>query len=161
MTIYIYTYISWRTTNTDFLILSRHSSLSSIALGMSSMLHSILVQSCCRLVSCKSNIPLLVCVSGVHRSTAPVSSSLLLQQWLGCLARLILDGFSRWMVSVSTSSCFCGMLVQYSSQHSCCYCRQNFLSISLVSIHVVSSIRQYWPRPLLGKKKKRAFIFIW
>ena len=68
---------------------SCHSSLLSIALGRSSRLHPVSVQSCCRqvLTGCPTLAHLY---EGVHRSTSLMSLSLLLQQcsaW--CLVYLI------------------------------------------------------------------------
>ena len=77
---------------------SRHSSLSSIALGRSSMLHPVSVQSYCRYVL--AGCPTLArSCEGVHRSTLLMSSPLLPQQCPACLARLI------WMVFEMGGGC--------------------------------------------------------
>ena len=75
------------------LTLSRHSSLSFIASGMSSGLHPVSSHNCCMYVrACRPAFaqPYV----GVHRSTSLMSSSLLLQQCPACLVRL------TWIVFV-------------------------------------------------------------
>ena len=74
-------------------ILSRHFSLSFIASGKSSRLHSVSSQSCCMYV--RAGRPTFARpYVGVHRSTSLISSSLLLQQCPACLVRL------TWIVFV-------------------------------------------------------------
>ena len=75
------------------LTLSRHFSLSFIASGRSSGLHSVSSQSCCMYV--RAGRPAFArSYEGVHRSTSLLSSSLLLQQCPACLVRL------AWIVFV-------------------------------------------------------------
>ena len=75
------------------LTLSRHFSLSFIASGRSSGLHPVSSHSCCMYVLA-GHPGLARPYVGVHRSTSPMSSSLLLQQYPACLARL------TWIVFV-------------------------------------------------------------
>ena len=83
------------------LILSRHFSLSFIASGRSSGLHPVSSHSCCMYV--RVGRPAFAWpYAGVHRSTSPMSSSLLLQQCPACLARLTCIVFvmeCRWPYS--------------------------------------------------------------
>ena len=76
-----------------FLTLSRHSSLSFIALGRSSGQHPVSSHSC--LIYVRAGRPAFArpCV-GVHKSTSLMSSSLLLQQCPACLVHL------TWIVFV-------------------------------------------------------------
>ena len=69
------------------LTLSRHSSLSFIALGRSSGQHPVSSHSCWMNVPAGRPAFARPCV-GVHKSTCLMSSSLLLQQCPACLARL-------------------------------------------------------------------------
>ena len=75
------------------LTLSRHSSLSFIALGRSSGQHAISSHSCWMYVRAGRPAFARPCV-GVHKSTSLMSSSLLLQQCPACLVRL------TWIVFV-------------------------------------------------------------
>ena len=75
------------------LTLSRHSSLSFIALGRSSGQHPISSHSCWMYVHAGRPAFARPCV-GVHKSTSLMSSSLLLQQCPACLVRL------TWIVFV-------------------------------------------------------------
>ena len=83
------------------LTLSQHFSLSFIASGRSSGLHTVSSHSCCMYVrACRPAFerPYV----GFHRSTSLMSSSLLLQQCLACLARLTWIFFvmgGRWPYS--------------------------------------------------------------
>ena len=80
------------------LTLSRHFSLSFIALGRSSGLHRISSYSCCIYV--RADRPAIARpYVGVHRSTSLMSWSLLLQQCPACLVRLTWIAFvmgGRW-----------------------------------------------------------------
>ena len=80
-----------------FRILSRHTSLSSIAFGRSSGLHPVSAQNCCMLVRAGRPAFARPC-EGVHRSTSFTSLSLLLQQCPACLVHLtwILSVMSGW-----------------------------------------------------------------
>ena len=83
------------------LTLSRHSSLSFIALGRSSGQHPVSSHSCCMYVRAGRPAFARPCV-GVHRSTSLMSSSLLLQQCPACLVRLTWIVFvigGRWLYS--------------------------------------------------------------
>ena len=89
------------------LSLSRHSSLSFIALGRSSGQHPVSSHSCWRYV--RASCPAFVrpCV-GVHRSTSLMSSSLLLQQHPACLVRLTWIVFvigGRWPYNLCLVGC--------------------------------------------------------
>ena len=90
------------------LTLSYHFSLSFIASGRSSGLHPISSHSCCMYV--RAGRPALVCpYVGVHRGTSLMSSSLLLQQYPACLARLTWIVFmmgGRWPYSWCFVGCF-------------------------------------------------------
>ena len=82
------------------LTLSRHFSLSFIASGWSSGLHSVSSHSCCMYVhpGCPAFTQPYM---GIHKSTSLMSSSLLLQQCPACLVRLTWIVFvkgSRWPI---------------------------------------------------------------
>ena len=84
------------------LILSRHSSLSFIALGRSSGQHPISSHSCWMYVRAGRPAFARPCV-GVHKSTSLMSSSLLLQQCPACLVRLTWIVFmigGRWHIYI-------------------------------------------------------------
>ena len=110
---YNYIHISWDhqlILHGHPLILTRHSSRSSIASGRSSGLHPVSAQSSC--LYDRAGCPVLArpC-EGVHSSTSLMSSSLLLQQCPACLVRLILIIFvmgGRWPYSC----CFVGFYLQ-------------------------------------------------
>ena len=89
------------------LTLSRHSSLSFIALGRSSGQHPVSSHSCWMYVRAGRPAFARPCV-GVHRSTSLMSSSLLLQQCPACLVRLTLIVFEiggRWPYSWCLVGC--------------------------------------------------------
>ena len=89
------------------LTLSRHSSLSFIALGRSSGQHPISSHSCWMYVRAGRPSFSRPCV-GVHKSTSLMSSSLLLQQCPACLARLTWIVFvirGRWPYSWCLVGC--------------------------------------------------------
>ena len=101
------------------LTLSRHSSLSFIALGRSSGQHPVFSHSCWMYVRAGRPAFARPCV-GVHKSTSLMSSSLPLQQCPACLVRLTWIVFvigSRWPYSwclvgccrqdLFTSPCIC------------------------------------------------------
>ena len=103
------------------LTLSRHSSLSFIALGRSSGQHPVSPHSCWMYVRAGRPAFARPCV-GIHKSTSLMSSSLLLEQCPACLVRL------TWIVFViggwwPYSWCLVGVLrpglVQDCLQHSC------------------------------------------
>ena len=103
------------------LTLSRHSSLSFIALGRSSGQHPVSSHSCWMYVRAGCPAFARPCV-GIHKSTSLMSSSLLLQQCPACLVRL------TWIVfviggQVAVQLVSCGVLlpglVQDCPQHSC------------------------------------------
>ena len=103
------------------LTLSRHSSLSFIALGRSSGQHPVSSHSCWMYIRAGRPAFAWPCV-GVHKSTSLMSSSLLLQQCPACLVRLTSNSFrDRGQVAVQLVSC--GVLppglVQDCSQHTC------------------------------------------
>ena len=90
-----------------FLTLSRHSSLSFIALGRSSGQHPISSHSCWMYVRAGRPAFARPCV-GVHKSTSLMSSSLLLQQFPACLVRLTWIVFvigGRWPYSWCLVGC--------------------------------------------------------
>ena len=89
--------------------LSRHSSLSFIALARSSGQHPVSSHSCWMYV--RAGLPAFArpCV-GVHKSTSLMSSSLLLQQCPACLVRLTWIVFmigDRWPYSWCLVGCCC------------------------------------------------------
>ena len=89
------------------LTLSRHSSLSSIALGRSSGQHHVSSHSCWMYVRAGRPAFARPCV-GVHKSTSLMSSSLLLQQCPACLVRLTWIVFvigGRWPYSWCLVGC--------------------------------------------------------
>ena len=87
------------------LSLSRHSSLSFIALGRSSGQHPVSSHSCWMYVCAGRPAFARPCV-GVHKSTSLMSSSLLLQQCPACLVRPHLNSFrDRRQVAVQLVSC--------------------------------------------------------
>ena len=91
------------------LTLSRHSSLSFIALGMFSGQHPVSSHSCWMYVRAGRPTFARPCV-GVHKSTSFMSSSLLLQQCPACLARLTWIVFvigGRWPYSWCLVGCCC------------------------------------------------------
>ena len=90
------------------LTLSRHFSLSFIASGRSSGLHSVSSHSCCIYV--RAGRPAFAWpYAGVHKSTSLMSSSLLLQQCPACLVRLAWIVFvmgGRWPYSWCLMGCY-------------------------------------------------------
>ena len=89
------------------LTLSRHSSLSFIALGRSSGQHPVYSHSCWMYVRAGRPAFARPCV-GVHKSTSLMSSSLLLQQCPACLVRLTWIVFvigGRWPYSWCLVGC--------------------------------------------------------
>ena len=89
------------------LALSRHSSLSFIALGRSSGLHPVSSHSCWMYVRAGRPAFARPCV-GVHKSTSLMSSSLFLQQCPACLVRLTWIVFvigGRWPYSWCLLGC--------------------------------------------------------
>ena len=91
------------------LTLSRHSSLSFIALGRSSGQHPVSSHSCWMYVRAGRPAFARPCV-GIHKSTSLMSSSLLLQQCPACLVRLIWIVFvigGRWPYSWYLVGCCC------------------------------------------------------
>ena len=89
------------------LTLSRHSSLSFIALGRSSGQHPVSSHSCWMYVRAGRPTFARPCV-GVHKSTSLMSSSLLLQQCPACLVRLTWIIFvigGRWLYSWCLVGC--------------------------------------------------------
>ena len=91
------------------LTLSRHSSLSFIALGRSSGQHPVSSHSCWMYVRAGRPAFARPCV-GIHKSTSLMSSSLLLQQSPACLVRLTWIVFvigGRWPYSWCLVGCCC------------------------------------------------------
>ena len=91
------------------LTLSRHSSLSFIALGRSSGQHPVSSHSCWMYIRAGRPAFARPCV-GIHKSTSLMSSSLLLQQCPACLVRLtwivfVIEG--RWPYSWCLVGCCC------------------------------------------------------
>ena len=89
------------------LTLSRHSSLSFIALGRSSGQHPVSSHSCWMYVRAGRPAFARPCV-GVHKSTSLMCSSLLLQQCPACLVRLTWIVFvigGRWPYSLCLVGC--------------------------------------------------------
>ena len=103
------------------LTLSRHASLSFIALGRSSGQHPVSSHSCWMYVRAGRPAFARPCV-GIHKSTSLMSSSLLLQQCPACLVRLTWIVFmigGRWLYSWCLVGCCCQDLIQDCTQHSC------------------------------------------
>ena len=91
------------------LTLSRHSSLSFIALGRSSGQHPVSSHSCWMYVRAGRPAFARPCV-GIHKSTSLISSCLLLQQCPACLVRLTWIVFvigGRWPYSWCLVGCCC------------------------------------------------------
>ena len=118
------------------LTLSRELSLSFIAYGRSSGLHTVSPQSYCLLVLASHPTFARLC-EGVHRSTSLMSTSLRFQQCPACLVRLILIVFvmggwwlaaaALWGVASRTCSIFLAAFL--------CSCRQAFsLAVKLASM---------------------------
>ena len=94
------------------LTLSRHSSLSFIALGRSSGQQPVSSHSCWKYVRAGRPAFARPCV-GIHKSTSLMSSSLLLQQCPACLVRLTWIVFvigGRWPYSWCLVGCCCQVL---------------------------------------------------
>ena len=103
------------------LTLSRHSSLSFIALGRSSGQQPVSSHSCWMYVRAGRPAFARPCV-GIHKSTSLMSSTLLLQQCPACLVRLTwIDFVIGGQVAVQLVSCGVLLqgLVQDCTQHSC------------------------------------------
>ena len=103
------------------LTLSRHSSLSFIALGRSSGQQPVSSHSCWMYVRAGRPAFARPCV-GIHKSTSLMSSSLLLQQCPACLVRLTWIVFvigGRWPYSWCLVGVLLPGLVQDCTQHSC------------------------------------------
>ena len=103
------------------LTLSRHSSLSFIALGRSSGQQPVSSHICWMYVRAGRPAFARPCV-GIHKSTSLMSSSLLLQQCPACLVRLTWIVFvigGRWPYSWCLVGCWLPGLVQDCTQHSC------------------------------------------
>ena len=91
------------------LTLSRHSSLSFIALGRSSGQHPVSSHSCWMYVRAGRPAFSRPCV-GIHKSTSLMSLSLLLQQCPACLVRLtwiVFEIGGRWPYSWCLVGCCC------------------------------------------------------
>ena len=91
------------------LTLSRHSSLSFIALGRSSGQHPVSSHSCWMYVRAGRPAFARLCV-GIHKSSSLMSSSLLLQQCPACLVRVTWIVFvigGRWPYSWCLVGCCC------------------------------------------------------
>ena len=102
------------------LTLSRHSSLSFIALGRSSGQHPVSSHSCWMYVRAGRPAFARPCV-GIHKSTSLMSSSLLLQQCPACLVRLTWIVFvigGRWPYSWCLVGCCCQVL-EYLISYNC------------------------------------------
>ena len=98
-----------------YLTLSRHSSLSFIALGRSSGQQPVSSHSCWMYVRAGRPAFARPCV-GIHKSTSLMSSSLLLQQCPACLVRLTWIVFvigGRWPYSWCLVGCCCQDLYIY------------------------------------------------
>ena len=123
------------------LTLSRHSSLSFIALGRSSGQHPVSSHSCWMYVRAGRPAFARPCV-GIHNSTSLMSSSLLLQQCPACLARLtwiVIGG--RWPYSWCLVGCCCQDLfrIARSSESLTLYLHPSRLFIALGR-----SSRRHW-----------------
>ena len=124
------------------LTLSRHSSLSFIALGRSSGQHPVSSHSCWMYVRAGRPAFARPCV-GIHKSTSLMSSSLLLQQCPACLVRLTWIDFvigGRWPYSWCLVGCRYIYII-------------HFLSVIINSFLVVITIIRY------SRKKHLIIIF--
>ena len=120
------------------LTLSRHSSLSFIALGRSSGQHPVSSHSCWMYVRADRPAFERPCV-GVHKSTSLMSSSLLLQQWPACLVRLNWIAFligGRWPYSWCLVGC-CRQDLFKIARSILVQLPSSFFSSRFVSIHIV------------------------
>ena len=116
--------------------LSRHSSLSFIALGRSSGQHPVSSHSCWMYVRAGRPAFARPCV-GVHKSTSLMSSSLLLQQCPACLVRLTWIVFvigGRWPYSWCLVGCCRQDLFKIARS---ILVSSSFFSSRFVSVHVV------------------------
>ena len=143
-----------------FLILSRHSFLSSIAFGRSSGLHPVSAQSCCMYVRAERPAFSRPC-EGVHRRTSLTSSSLLLQQCPACLVRLtlivfVIVGGRKVAVLWGAVSRTCSILLAAFSFNCCQASSPYVLLASTWCIHIAISIL-----PLLGRKCAYIYIYIY
>ena len=105
------------------LTLSRHSSLSFIALGRSSGQHPVSSHSCWMYVRAGRPAFARPCV-GIHKSTSLMSSSLLLQQCPACLVRLTWIVFvigGRWPYSWCLVGCCCQDLFRIARSNTCIF----------------------------------------
>ena len=103
------------------LTLSRHSSLSFIALGRSSGQQPVSSHSCWMYIRAGRPAFARPCV-GIHKSTSLMSSSLLLQQYPACLVRLTWIVFvigGRWPYSWCLVGCCCQDLFKIARSTSC------------------------------------------
>ena len=101
------------------LTISRHSSLSFIALGRSSGQQPVSSHSCWMYVRAGRPAFARPCV-GIHKSTSLMSSSLLLQQCPACLVRLTWIDFvigGRWPYSWCLVGCCCQDLLRISKHN--------------------------------------------
>ena len=113
------------------LTLSRHLSLSFIASGRSSGLHTVSSQSCCMQVRAGHPAFAQPC-AGVHSSTSFVSLSLLLQQCPACLVRLTWIVFmmgGRWPYSCCFVGCCLQDLFNIARKYSCVVAIKLFLQL--------------------------------
>ena len=111
--------------------LSRHSSLSFIALGRSSGQHPVSSHSCWMYVRAGRPAFARPCV-GIHKSTSLMSSSLLLQQCPACLVRLTWIVFvigGRWPYSWCLVGCCC---LDFSGLHAAFLCNCHLASSPVV-----------------------------
>ena len=116
------------------LTLSRHSSVSFIALGRSSGQHPVSSHSCWMYVRAGRPAFSRPCV-GVHKSTSLMSSSLLLQQCPACLVRLTWIVFvigGRWPYSWCLAGCCRQDLFKIVSLSQSTWCIQQFSSLFFV-----------------------------
>ena len=123
------------------LTLSRHSSLSFIALGRSSGQHPVSSHSCWMYVRAGRPAFARPCV-GIHKSTSLMCSSLLLQQCPACLVRLTWIVFvigGRWPYSWCLVGCCCQDLFRIARSSLClltvtCQLKFYFKQFSLASV---------------------------
>ena len=118
------------------LTLSRHSSLSFIALGRSSGQQPVSSHSCWMYVRAGRPAFARPCV-GIHKSTSLMSSSLLLQQCPACLVRLTWIVFvigDRWPYSWCLVGCCCQDLFRI-ARSTLYFSPVNSLSLSHCNCH--------------------------
>ena len=135
------------------LTLSRHSSLSFIALCRSSGQHPVSSHSCWMYVRAGRPAFARPCV-GIHKSTSLMSSSLLLQQCPACLVRLTWIVFvigGRWPYSWCLVGCCCQDLFRIARSIQC----KRYIRASLLSRFTSQKERKKQTKKQRKKQRKK------